>query len=92
MSLYANGRTTGLVVDSGAGVTHTVPVFEGLSIPHGISMIEVAGGVISSYLTKMLKERGPLLTSRSELYRIVKDIKEKFCFVAQDYDAEHNAA
>merc|ERR1719445_807028 len=53
MSLYANGRSTGLVVDSGDGVTHTVPVFEGFSIPHAIEKMEIAGRVITDYAQKL---------------------------------------
>ena len=91
MSLYANGRSTGLVVDSGDGVTHTVPVFEGFSIPHAIEKMEIAGRVITDYAQKLLLESGHSFTSTAEL-EIVKDIKEKLCFVAQDYDNERTAA
>ena len=49
MSLYANGRATGLVVDAGDGVSHTVPVFEGFSIPHAIEKMEIAGRLITEY-------------------------------------------
>jgi actin-related protein len=91
MSLYANGRSTGLVVDSGDGVTHTVPVFEGFSIPHAIEKMEIAGRVITEYAQKLLLENGHSFTSTAEL-EIVKDIKEKLCFVAQDYATERAAA
>ena len=91
MSLYANGRSTGLVVDSGDGVTHTVPVFEGFSIPHAIQKMEIAGRVITDYCQKLLLEAGHSFTSSAEL-ETVKDIKEKLCYVAADYDAELAAA
>ena len=91
MSLYAAGRTTGLVVDSGDGVTHTVPVFEGFSIPHAIEKMEIAGRVITDYAQTLLIGYGHSFTSTAEM-EIVKDIKEKMCFVAQDYEAERAAS
>jgi len=54
LSLYANGRTTGVVCDSGDGVSHTVPVFEGFQIPHAVRKNLVAGRVITEYLEKLL--------------------------------------
>ena len=91
MSLLANGRSTGLVVDSGHGVTRTVPVFEGLIVPHAIENMEYAGRVIDDYAKKLLLESGYLFRNASDL-DILNDIKEKLCFVAKDYDAELTTA
>ena len=68
MSLYSAGRTTGLVVDSGDGVTHTVPVFEGYSIPHAVEKMDIAGRVLTEFLAKLLLENNAeSFTSPSEL-------------------------
>jgi actin-related protein len=88
MSLYAAGRTTGLVVDSGDGVSHTVPVFEGFSVPHAVEKMDIAGRVLTEYLQKLLTESiNRNFTSSAEM-EIVKNIKEELCFVASKYDEE----
>jgi len=91
MSLYSAGRTTGLVVDAGDGVTHTVPVFEGFSLPHAVEKMEIAGRCLTEYLQKLLLEAGHSFTSAAEI-QIVRDIKEQLCYVAQNFDEEKEAA
>ncbi|MFX1252204.1 MAG: actin, cytoplasmic 2 [Promethearchaeota archaeon] len=87
LSLYASGRTTGLVVDVGDGVMHIVPIYEGFAVTHAIERVDIAGRDITDYLRRLLRQRGyPLPNSAGR--EIVRDIKERLCYVTLDPERE----
>jgi len=91
LTLYAQGLITGVVVDSGDGVTHCVPVYEGFSLPFNMRRIDVAGRDVTRSLISLLLLRGYAF-NRSADEEVVQKIKEQLCYVARDIELEKQLA
>lgn len=91
LSLYASGRVTGVVVDSGDGVTCAVPVYEGFALPYAIQRIDIAGRDVTEYLQLLLRKSGYRFHTSAEL-EIIKHLKEEKCYVAHNIDRENSEA
>lgn len=85
------GLLTGVVVDSGDGVTHIVPVFDGYALPHLTRRLDVAGRDVTRYLIKLLLLRGYAF-NRTADFETVRQIKEDLCYVGYDLELEQKLA
>ena len=89
--LYAQGLVTGLVVDSGDGVTHIMPIAENCLLPHCIGRMNIAGRDITEHMVKLLTLRGYTFHKTSD-FDVVREIKEKLCFISADIQADRKLA
>lgn len=89
--LYAQGLLSGVVLDSGDGVSHIVPVWDGVVLPLLIKRLNVAGRHMTRYLIKLLQLRGYNF-NRTADFETVRQIKEKLCYVGYDLNIEKKLA
>lgn len=88
MSMYSAGKTAGIVVDSGETISNFVPVYEGFAFPHAIGKIQMGGRDVTEFLIRLVVEKNKYNTKDKTRFQRMNDIKEKYCFVSYDFDAD----
>lgn len=83
LSLMSEGLSTGIVMDSGDGVSHVIPVVEGYLQQHSVKRLDMAGRHVTQYLVKLLTQAGYAFNSSAD-FETVREIKEQCCFVSYD--------
>lgn len=91
LTLYAQGLITGVVVDSGDGVTHICPVYEEYALPHLTRRLDIAGRDITMYLIKLLLLRGYAFNHSAD-FETVRMLKEKLCYIGYNIESEEKLA
>lgn len=90
-ALFAEGRLTATLLDSGDGVTHVVPIYSGYILKEGFDRVNVAGRHLTRYLNRLLTMRGYALNSTAD-FEIVRELKEKYCFISSDLKMDRKIA
>ena len=87
LTLFCEGLETGIILDSGDGVTHCIPIVSSFILHHQIKRLDIAGRHITDYLIKLLQIKGYAFNSTAD-FELVREIKEKYCFVSCDIESD----
>ncbi len=87
LTIIYEGKDSGLVLDSGDGVTHCIPVVSNTIEHHNIVRLNIAGRHITDYLIRLLQVKGYAFNSSAD-FEIVREIKEKFCLVSPNIEED----
>jgi actin-related protein 2 len=91
LSLFAEGLMSGIVLDSGDGVSHCIPVYDGYILPDQLKRLNAAGRHVTDYMVKLLLLRGYAFNSSAD-FETVKEIKEGVCYVAHSIAKDRKLA
>ncbi|CAD8065674.1 unnamed protein product [Paramecium sonneborni] len=80
-SLFASGKSTGVILDIGDTISQSIPIYDGFYIQHSAQRVDLAGRDVTENLNNLLRRAGYTFTTTAE-YEIVKKIKEKRCFLS----------
>ena len=86
-SLFCEGIDSGVVLDSGDGVTHCIPISEGNILKYNIERLDIAGRHVTQYLIRLLQRKGYSFNSSAD-FEFVRYLKEKYCFVSNDIESD----
>jgi actin, other eukaryote len=83
-AIYAEGLLSGLVLESGEGISTCVPVAEGFVLSHAIQRLDIGGRDINEYLMELLKTK--ILFTTTFEKEFARDIKEQCCAIRTTKD------
>lgn len=83
LTIYCEGLQTGIVLDSGDGVSHVIPIALDFLLQHSIKRLDIAGRHITNYLIRLLQIKGYAFNSTAD-FEVIREVKEKHCFVSCD--------
>ena len=91
LSMYASGKVSGIVFESGDGVSQIVPCYEGYHLPHAVLHLDLGGSDLNNYLMKILAKKSYSFATAAQ-HDLIRDIKEKLCYVAPNFEQEMQTA
>ena len=85
LSLYSTGKLSGIVLESGGGVTQIAPILDLHLMPYAINRIDFGGNDLSDYLNRLLFATNNHFYKNNKYLKFLEQIKKEACYVEKKY-------